>query len=354
MWAQRDEFQFVWKRLTGDFILQARVELRRRGRRSAPQGRLDRSGQPSTPTRRTSTRVVHGDGLTSLQFRRRRARSPSRVESRDHRARTSSSSSGAARPTSCRRAKFGEPFTTRRSPTSTLRDDVVRRAVRSARTTRRRRARRSSATSASSAGDGRLRAVSRLPRQRARDPRRARPARGRRSISTDGSPFQAPNWTRDGKALIYTPAQRDGCASVRFDLATRQPTAINTGFATRNNNDHVLSFDGTMLGISDHAARRQRRVDRLHGAGRRRHAEAHHARSAVVPARLVARRQVARLHRRQRNGEFDIYTHRRRRRRRGERPDATPRGSTTGRSTRRTASTSISTRRAAGRCRSGG
>ena len=27
MWAQKDEFHFVWKRMTGDFILQARVEL---------------------------------------------------------------------------------------------------------------------------------------------------------------------------------------------------------------------------------------------------------------------------------------------------------------------------------------
>jgi Tol biopolymer transport system component len=37
----------------------------------------------------------------------------------------------------------------------------------------------------------------------------------------------------------------------RFDLATRQPTLIDTAFANRNNNDHVLSFDGTMLAISD-------------------------------------------------------------------------------------------------------
>ena len=27
MWAQRDEFHFVWKKMTGDFILQTRVEL---------------------------------------------------------------------------------------------------------------------------------------------------------------------------------------------------------------------------------------------------------------------------------------------------------------------------------------
>jgi Tol biopolymer transport system component len=62
--------------------------------------------------------------------------------------------------------------------------------------------------------------------------------------------LQAPNWTRDGKALIYN---RNG-RLYRFDLATRTPTEINTGAATRNNNDHVLSFDGKSLGISHHAA----------------------------------------------------------------------------------------------------
>ena len=29
---------------------------------------------------------------------------------------------------------------------------------------------------------------------------------------------------------------------------------MNTGFATRNNNDHVFSFDGKMMGISHHSA----------------------------------------------------------------------------------------------------
>ncbi|HVH66339.1 MAG TPA: hypothetical protein VM716_00575 [Gemmatimonadales bacterium] len=61
--------------------------------------------------------------------------------------------------------------------------------------------------------------------------------------------FQAPNWTRDGKALIYAQEGR----LFRFDLASRSAEPINTGFATRNNNDHVLSFDGRMLGISHHA-----------------------------------------------------------------------------------------------------
>jgi len=60
--------------------------------------------------------------------------------------------------------------------------------------------------------------------------------------------FQAPNWTRDGKALIYA---QEGHL-YRFDLSSRSAGQINTGFATRNNNDHVLSFDGRMLGISNH------------------------------------------------------------------------------------------------------
>src|SRR4029453_146047 len=62
--------------------------------------------------------------------------------------------------------------------------------------------------------------------------------------------FQAPNWTPDGKALIYAQEGR----LYRFDLASRTPSVVNTGFATRNTNDHVLSFDGRMLGISHHTA----------------------------------------------------------------------------------------------------
>src|SRR5262249_15012829 len=50
--------------------------------------------------------------------------------------------------------------------------------------------------------------------------------------------FQAPNWTRDGKTLIYN---QEGLL-YNFDLETRTPSVLNTGFARRNNNDHVLSF----------------------------------------------------------------------------------------------------------------
>src|SRR5213075_3215684 len=61
--------------------------------------------------------------------------------------------------------------------------------------------------------------------------------------------FQAPNWTPDGRTLIYA---QDG-RLLRFDVASQAVDTVNTDFATRNNNDHVLSFDGQMLGISNHA-----------------------------------------------------------------------------------------------------
>ena len=114
--------------------------------------------------------------------------------------------------------------------------------------------------------------------------------------------IQAPNWTPDGKALIYN---RNG-RLYRFDLATREPTEINTDFADENNNDHVLSFDGKMLGDQS-SPRRREQFDRVHGAGRRRRAEGDHAHGAVVSAWLVAGRQAAGLYGRTRR-QFDIYS----------------------------------------------
>jgi TolB protein len=76
-------------------------------------------------------------------------------------------------------------------------------------------------------------------------------ATGHRQVvgSSDGS-WQAPNWTPDGKTLIYN---ADGLLYT-FDIATRVSKVLNTGFAIHNNNDHVLTFDGTEIGMSHHAA----------------------------------------------------------------------------------------------------
>lgn len=69
----------------------------------------------------------------------------------------------------------------------------------------------------------------------------------RKIIFTAPNSIQAPNWTKDGKTLIYN---SDG-KLYNFDLKKGQPTVLDSKFAIKNNNDHVLSFDGKMLGISN-------------------------------------------------------------------------------------------------------
>jgi Tol biopolymer transport system component len=75
----------------------------------------------------------------------------------------------------------------------------------------------------------------------------------REIVLSSAQPFEAPNWTLDGNALIYNSSGGDDRFRgrlYRFDLTTKKPAIINTEFAIRNNNDHVLSFDGKMLGLS--------------------------------------------------------------------------------------------------------
>jgi TolB protein len=63
--------------------------------------------------------------------------------------------------------------------------------------------------------------------------------------------LQAPNWTRDGKALIYNAKG----LMYRLDIAGGKPSLIKSGVATNNNNDHVLSWNGKLIGLSSHIRR---------------------------------------------------------------------------------------------------
>ncbi len=79
---------------------------------------------------------------------------------------------------------------------------------------------------------------------------------GHRTIlySVPGS-IQAPNWTRDGKYLIYNSAEG---LLYRYDLAKEAVSSLNTGSATNNNNDHVLSPDGKKIAISNYTGPNRR------------------------------------------------------------------------------------------------
>lgn len=308
MWFSRDEFHLAWKRLTGDFICQARVAFVGQG--GDPHRKLGWMARQSlAPDAAYVDAVVHGDGLTSLQFRRVQGARTEEVRlpvvgadviQLERRGETYVFSA----------ARFGEPFTSRQVAEMALGESpYVGLFV------------------CSHDGDVLEQAVF-------RDVRIIRPARAgfvpyrdylgshleildvqtgrRRILYSSAQPFEAPNWTPDGRALLFNTSGRDPNHRgrlYRFDLATRQATLLDTGFADRNNNDHVLSFDGTMLGISHHSA-------------------AHGGKSAVftLPAsggtpRLLTPQTPSYLHgwspdgnwvvyTGERDGEFDIYKRR--------------------------------------------
>lgn len=61
--------------------------------------------------------------------------------------------------------------------------------------------------------------------------------------------FEAPNWMPDSKHLLFN---RNGRIE-KIPVAGGTPQVLDTGFATRCNNDHLISPDGAQLGISDNS-----------------------------------------------------------------------------------------------------
>jgi dipeptidyl aminopeptidase/acylaminoacyl peptidase len=65
-------------------------------------------------------------------------------------------------------------------------------------------------------------------------------------VHRDSGRFEAPNWMPDGKRLLFN----QGGSIYTISVEGGTPEKLNTGAVNRNNNDHVISFDGKMLGIS--------------------------------------------------------------------------------------------------------
>ncbi|MCE1199355.1 MAG: biopolymer transporter TolR [Marinilabiliales bacterium] len=71
-------------------------------------------------------------------------------------------------------------------------------------------------------------------------------SRERQVIYTTTTHIEAPNWSRDGSFLLYNA----GGEIYRFPLKKGKPEKLNTGEVKQCNNDHGLSFDGKTLAIS--------------------------------------------------------------------------------------------------------
>jgi TolB protein len=249
MWNDRDDFHFVWKRISGNFILSTRAHFIGAG--VEPHRKIGWTIRQSLETNSAHvTAALHGDGLTSLQFRRTAGAITEEAKSRDSLPNPDAVIQLERRDGAYLMsvARFGDTLVTRELSDVSLPDTVYVGLFVCAHND----------TVVERAAFSNVRIT--IPTKKALVPYREYigsnleildVASGNATIvhSYRGS-FQAPNWTPDGKALIYA---QEGLL-YRFDLSSLTAAAINTGFATRNNNDHVLSFDGRMLGISHHAA----------------------------------------------------------------------------------------------------
>ncbi len=244
IWGDHDDFHFVWRRMRGNFILTTRAAFIGAG--VNPHRKLGwmvrASLQTGAPALSTG---IHGDGLVSLQFRR-----ASGGQTEEVRAPISGADvvqlerQGSTYILSV--AHFGEPFTTVQVSDIDLGEEVyVGLYVCS---------HEENVVEKATFQDVRIVKPVQPGFDRGRDPFGSRlevleVASGHRKILYEAEDvFEAPNWTRDGRALIYNSAGR----LFRFDLQTKTPAFIDTGDVVQNNNDHVLSFDGTMLAISSH------------------------------------------------------------------------------------------------------
>jgi TolB protein len=248
MWGERDDFHFLWKRLTGNFILSTRARFIGTGVEA--HRKIGWTIRPSLETNSPHvSAALHGDGLMSLQFRRAAG-----GITEENKARDSLPDADAVIQLERRDgvyvmsvARFGDTLATQQLESVTLPDTVYVGLFVSAHN--------DTVTERATFSNVRITAPPKSGYVPYRDYIGSNleildVATGNATIVHQyGGSFQAPNWTADGKALIYAQEGR----LYRFDLASRLAQTINTGFATRNNNDHVLSFDGRMMAISHHA-----------------------------------------------------------------------------------------------------
>jgi Tol biopolymer transport system component len=244
MWADRDEFQFVWKQIKGDFIVTARGKFLSEG--GQPHKKFGWTARASLdPNSANVSTPLHGEGLAALLDRKtpggkteeqKFSQKGADVVQLERRGNTYIMSI----------AKFGEPFVSQEVTDLDLGDEPYVGLFVCAHN------------------------KNEFCKVQFDDVRITIPAAAkfvpykdyigsnleildldtghRETIYHVSDSLQAPNWTLDSKALIYN---RNG-ELYRFDLAKREPTLINTAPATHNNNDHVISPDGQWLGISNH------------------------------------------------------------------------------------------------------
>ena len=244
-----EPLHFAWKKLEGDFIVQASVRFVGAAPPRRELGILVRDTLAGSS--RYAAGSVHGDTLTALQYRASAGAASQVAVSSFHPTEIQLSRSGNRITFSA--ATFGESYKSVSQEIGLAREVSVGLFVAS-----------HEAGVAAQAVFSNVRVI--IPAAPDFKPYRdylgshlevLDVATGQREIlhSEPGS-IQAPNWARDDK-LIYNSAAG---MMYTYDIASGKVAELQTGAQRQNNNDHVLSFDGKMLALSNYAGEPRRSV----------------------------------------------------------------------------------------------
>jgi hypothetical protein len=245
MWFSTDAFQFVWKKVSGDVTLAANIQW------SAQEGNPHRKAclivrQNLDPDSPYADAALHGNGLTSLQYREapnattREIQSNLsapvrlRVEKRGDYVSISVAAAGeklhpagGAVP-----LHFNEPFYVGLGVCAHD-SNVVEEAVFS-------NVDLASPPPESSANPAIESTLEIVPLSSA----------DRRVVYHTSLRIEAPNWSRDSLYLLFNSKGR----IYILPVSGGQPQLVDTGSAVQCNNDHGISPDGKLLAVSDQSA----------------------------------------------------------------------------------------------------
>jgi len=244
MWATTDAFHYVWKRVSGDLSIAADIQFIGAGGNQHRKACLI-IRQSLDPDSAYADAALHGDGLTSLQYReikggptreiQSNVKEPRRIqiEKRGDYVFMSVAREGESLQSAggSFRIRLTEPFYVGLGVCAHD-NNVIEKAVFTNVEIKQRP----------------------QPILESTLETLAIASKDRRVVYTKRAHFEAPNWSRDGKYFLFN----QGGRIYKLPVAGGEPQVLDTGFATRCNNDHGISPDGSQLVISDQSQEQRR------------------------------------------------------------------------------------------------
>ena len=244
IWFGEDSFTFLWKKMSGDFILQTRLKFIGEGHElHRKAGLMIRSSKsPGSPV---IACTVHGDGLTSLQFRTKTGGIMEEIKFEISGPDVLQLEKKGNKYTMSV-AHFGERYTIQTIDSIDLGSELMTGLfVCSHNNNYSEEVEFDNTRIFNTVPDDLVQYTSYIGSLlEVMDIENG----NRRVLGGSEGSWQAPNWTPDGITLNYN---SDG-KLYNFDIGSGESTVLNTDFADKNNNDHVLTFDGKQIGISHH------------------------------------------------------------------------------------------------------